>query len=156
MHVLESIKNMLAQWFRQLSSRDQRALVVLLITAVVISLYGVRSNLAEAVDSEQKRNAQLSVQLQQMKLWAGEVKSGTGQQAGQLLRKLSAAPVKGELTFSSVQPTSEGVAISANNIPQQQFYRWLEKAQLEHFSFVTISVRQANSGVAISAVIEAE
>jgi len=156
MHVLESTKQAISQWFRQLSLRDQRALVVLTIAAVLIALYSLRSTMADSVVTEQKRNGVLLSQLQQMKGWAAEVKSGSTNQTSGLLRALSSPVGKGELAFGSVQPTSEGVAVSASNVPQQQFYRWLEKAQAERYAFVSISVRQATAGVAVSAVIEAE
>lgn len=154
MPVLDSIKQQLGNALGQLSSRDQRALVILLVAAVLLSLYMVRGSLVEANTRQASINERMANQLTEMRQWLPQVAQQGNSNPTGVMRALSSLADQQGIRFSVVQPVELGISLNANNVDQAKLMAWLLAVQTKGYRFNSLSIRPTSQGVSVSAIVE--
>jgi type II secretory pathway component PulM len=154
-HALESIRQQLVSRFSSLPGRDQRALALLVVAAMLLGLYLLRDGIAQANEQQVKRNAAALSQLNEMRQWAASIEGNQRQDSSQLMRVINSSATNSGLRFSVIQPVDRGVTVSVSGVDQAALMNWLANAQSQGLYFSTMSIRPVNNGVAFSAIVEA-
>ena len=153
MPVFDSIRQQLSRAVGQLSSRDQRALVVLLVAAILLSLYMVRGSLVEANTRQASINERMANQLTEMRQWLPQVAGQGNTNPANIMRTVSRLADQQGIRFSVVQPVEQGVSLNASNVDQTKLMAWLLAVQTQGYRFNSLSIRPSSQGVSVSAIV---
>ncbi len=154
MPVLESFSRQLSQAFQKLPARDQRALAILLIAALLFGLYFLRDAIVSETERVERQNGILLTQLDDMRSWVSAIDTGANN-TNQLMREVGRLAEQQKIKFAVVQPVDNGVNVSGNNLDQSALMAWMAAAQQQGMRFSSLSIRPQSTGVAFVATVEA-
>ena len=145
-------------WFRGLSRREQRLILVMLaLAALVLAWLLVVRPLSDALVEAKARHAAAAVELAEARGAAAEIarlekQGGGGAAAGPLDALLSRSAAEAGFPVSRIQPAGEGVTIAMDAARPQAFFSWVGQMEAQGLIVARLNARaNADRTIAVEA-----
>lgn len=130
-----------------LSSRDRRALVVMIVAVSIWLIVSGLSTLLKANANSERQIQQLRSQLSQMQLLVPAIKGRAegNQVSGNLAALVNQIGRETEVEYDSLRPNANGLQLAISNTSEEDFAKWLTKLKAHslNVSAMSLTVDQA-------------
>ena len=130
-----------------LSSRDRRALVVMMVAVSIWLIVSGLSTLLKANANSERQIQQLRSQLSQMQLLVPAIKGRAegNQVSGNLAALVNQIGRETEVEYDSLRPNANGLQLAISNTSEEDFAKWLTKLKAHslNVSAMSLTVDQA-------------
>lgn len=150
------MKTRLIEFWLGLSSRDQRALTILLGTSVVYLVLKIVMGLASSIAATEDQNRMLQAQLVEMHHWSLEVESESLREGatGSVATRLGDIAQSVGLSYSYVRPGTAGVSVSVQNASQSQVFSWLTAIENDRLDIASLNISNTSAdGLTFTAMV---
>ncbi|RMA81321.1 type II secretion system protein GspM [Umboniibacter marinipuniceus] len=130
-----------------LSSRDRRALVVMIVAVSIWLIVSGLSTLLKANANSERQIQQLRSQLSQMQQLVPVIKGRAegNQVSGNLAALVNQIGRETEVEYDSLRPNANGLQLAISNTSEEDFAKWLTKLKAHslNVSAMSLTVDQA-------------
>ena len=138
----------LQQYWRTLSTRDRRALMLMTIAIIGWIFFSGVSSLLKANANTERQIQQLRSQLTQMQQLVPTIKGNTGgaRVSGNLATLVNRIGRDAEVEYDSIRPNASGLQLAMSNITEEDFGAWLTKLKVHSLTVTAMSLTVDQEG----------